>query len=252
MDKYRNYDKADINVENNYKIARTNQTYDFVKYMHGKYLDFKNSTVKLTILEALDKLSTFIDLSDPDMSLPNIVHLYQTAERMRKDNLPDWLQLVGLIHDLGKIIYIKGCPEDGTSIDNQFAIVGDTFIVGYTIPNSIVYNKYNCLTTDKINNIYIKNMGLDNCKISFGHDEYLYNVLKYNNSTIPQEGLNIIRYHSLYVWHTNGEYRELMNKEDYNTLEDVNLFNKYDLYTKENINIITDEIKKYYIPIIEK
>lgn len=45
-----------------------------------------------------------MDESDPDTDLPNIVHAFQTAERARKEYPElDWLHLVGLIHDMGKV-----------------------------------------------------------------------------------------------------------------------------------------------------
>ncbi len=56
-------------------------------------------------MEALDKLNDLIDESDPDLDLPNIIHAFQTAERIRLDHPEDdWFQLVGLVHDLGKVI----------------------------------------------------------------------------------------------------------------------------------------------------
>lgn len=57
-----------------------------------------------TVFEALEKLNDLIDESDPDVTIPNIVHAYQTAERLR-EAYPndDWLHLTGLIHDLGKV-----------------------------------------------------------------------------------------------------------------------------------------------------
>ena len=55
-------------------------------------------------MDALDKLNDLIDESDPDLDLPNIIHAYQTAERIRLDHPnEDWFQLVGLVHDLGKV-----------------------------------------------------------------------------------------------------------------------------------------------------
>ena len=98
--------------------------------------------------------------------------------------------------------------------------------------------------------VYNKNIGIDNCILSFGHDEYLYQVLKFNNCKIPQRGLDMIRYHSLYVWHTYGEYRHLMNESDYDKLKNVQLFNKYDLYTKENK--VSSPDLEYYRKLIEK
>lgn len=63
----------------------------------------------MTIREALEKLNDLIDESDPDTTLPNIVHAFQTAERAREE-FPqhDWLHLTGLIHDLGKIMAFYG------------------------------------------------------------------------------------------------------------------------------------------------
>lgn len=241
-------------IKENYYKSRTIQSYDFVEYLHEKYLDFTNpsKTFQMTMLDALLQLNNFVDLSDPDMELPNIVHACQTAEKMRQDNLPDWMQLVGLIHDVGKILYLKGIDEDGTSMKNQFSIVGDTFIVGHKIPSTIVFEEFNSLNLDTINNVskYTQGCGLNNCKVSFGHDEYLYQVLKYNRCKIPQEGLDMIRYHSMYVLHTEGEYKELLKDEDLVIIENLKLFNKYDLYTKTDKIIEFDE--KYYIPIIKK
>ena len=48
----------------------------------------------------------FIDPSDPDVDLPNSIHAYQTAERIRKKYpLDKQLQITGLIHDLGKVLF---------------------------------------------------------------------------------------------------------------------------------------------------
>ena len=98
---------------------------------------------------ALATLDSFVDLSDPDTSLPNSMHAFQapalhpylhlclglcpdllyptctcpipshrtrgdavqcvpylspqTAEGLRAARMPDWLQLTGLLHDLGKM-----------------------------------------------------------------------------------------------------------------------------------------------------
>lgn len=55
-------------------------------------------------MDALIKLNDLVDESDPDADIPNIVHAFQTAERIRMD-FPDddWFHLTGLIHDLGKV-----------------------------------------------------------------------------------------------------------------------------------------------------
>src|ERR1700716_1153282 len=69
--------------------------------------------------------------------------------------------------------------------------------------------------------------------LSWGHDEYLYHVVK-DQSTLPPESLAMIRYHSFYPWHTGGAYMELMNEHDSKMLEAVRAFNPYDLYSKSD------------------
>lgn len=73
-----------------------------------------------------------VDESDPDVDIPNIVHAFQTAEKIREDypNL-DWFHLTGLIHDLGKVLAFFDEP--------QWAVVGDTFVVGCEWSPNIVY-----------------------------------------------------------------------------------------------------------------
>lgn len=54
--------------------------------------------------DALIRLNELVDESDPDLDIPNIVHAFQTAERIRKDYPnEDWFHLTGLIHDAGKV-----------------------------------------------------------------------------------------------------------------------------------------------------
>ena len=126
--------------------------------------------VKINIWDVIDKLSDFTDISDPDVNIPNAHHLFQTAEAARLDCLPEWFQLTCLLHDMGKIMFLWGNDNDGTSINKQWGIVGDTFIVGCMIPDAIVYPEFNKLNKD--HNMYSKygiyknNCSLDNCLIS--------------------------------------------------------------------------------------
>ena len=45
--------------------------------------------------------------------------------------------------------------------------------------------------------VYKPHCGLENVMLSWGHDEYLYHVFK-EQSSLPEEGLAMIRYHSFY------------------------------------------------------
>lgn len=62
--------------------------------------------------------------------------------------------------------------------------------------------------------MYEPKCGLNELMMSWGHDEYLYRVLKHNKSTLPEQALCIIRFHSFYPWHTSGDYEHLMTEKD--------------------------------------
>ena len=128
----RNYEVGSKQYEF-YKKMYENQTLDFVLKMKQKYSKLDN--VKMTMNKALSLLDTFIDPSDPDVDEPNSVHAYQTAERIRKKYPHNReLQVIGLIHDLGKVLFTFDEPD--------YAVVGDTYAVGCKLPPSMVYYEH--------------------------------------------------------------------------------------------------------------
>lgn len=231
-----------------YKQMHEKQTLDYVMKKRLQYSKLNNT--KMSIKEVLLKMDNFIDPSDPDLDVPNSIHAYQTAERIRKKYPQDKeYQIIGLIHDLGKILFEFG--------EENWSVVGDTYVAGCEYPESIVY--YDTLKGSPDFNKYTKNgiyeigCGLDNLYITFGHDEYLYQVLKGNdNHKISQKYLDIIRYHSFYPWHTGGDYYQFMNEKDRDTLKNVLDFNSFDLYSKEDPIEITEEVKKYYDKLLDE
>ena len=114
LEEFRNYADSDRQdtVRNHYRMMRQNQTVDFVKRMHDKY-SFEKPRALMTMAETFEELKSYVDSSDPDISLPNLVHMLQTAEGIRAAGHPDWFQLVGLIHDMGKVMFLWGAAEDG-------------------------------------------------------------------------------------------------------------------------------------------
>lgn len=258
--KLRKYKTKDSLVYRHYQAMRQNQTLEYVKRMEQKWFSFTHA--KLTIQEAFEKLGKYIDSSDPDATFPNIEHSFQTAEAIRKDGHPDWFHLVGLIHDLGKLMFLWGTPEDGQckSIkDPQWGLGGDTWVVGCKIPDTVVYpnlNKTNPDMKDSLLNsslgIYKKNCGLAMLKFAFGHDEYLYRVLKNSKSTLPEEGLQMIRLHSCYPLHQHSSYERFLTSGDDETLDWVKKFNKYDLYTKTHARPDIKKLWPYYNFLIKK
>ncbi|KAK2739446.1 hypothetical protein FQN57_006575 [Myotisia sp. PD_48] len=247
--KFRQYDDACDRVKSFYKEQHEKQT---VAYNLKARFAFRSKIrSRMTIWEAIEKLNTLIDESDPDTSLSQIHHLIQSAEAIRNDGKPRWMQLVGLIHDLGKLLYFFDA-------EGQWDVVGDTFPVGCAFDPRIIYPETFARNPDSTNEIYSTKFGiyypkcgLSNIMLSWGHDEYLYNVVK-DQSTIPEEGLAMIRYHSFYPWHKEGAYTEFMDENDFKMLEAVREFNPYDLYSKSDQVPNIDDVKPYYLELIDE
>jgi len=255
---FRDYTKKDSAIRDSYRDARINQTLKFNQKVRKIIRD--HEWKQYYIWDVILFLDDFVDRSDGDISLPNSHHLFQTAEGLRKDGHPEWLQVTGLIHDLGKFLYyIINNEEYGMTKETQWGIVGDTFISGCRIPDSIVYKEFNKLNPDTEQEwydtetgVYQPGAGLMNVLCSYGHDEYLYEVLQRNEHRLPMEALYIIRFHSLYLWHTENEYSALENEDDKKNKELVKLFNKYDLYTKENTEMNPNIYRRHYEPLLRK
>ncbi|KAF6164277.1 hypothetical protein GIB67_010247, partial [Kingdonia uniflora] len=253
---FRDYDaesERKKSVEEFYRMQHIHQSFDFVKNMREEY--GKLDRVEMSIWECCELLNEFIDESDPDLDEPQIEHLLQTAEAIRRDYPnEDWLHLVGLIHDLGKVLLHKKFGELP-----QWAVVGDTFPVGCGYDESIVHNKYLEQNPDYNNpafntkyGIYSERCGLNNVMMTWGHDDYMYLVAKENKTTLPSAGLFIIRYHSFYPLHKSGAYKYLMNDEDDKNLKWLHVFNKYDLYSKSKERVDVEKVKPYYLSLIKK
>jgi inositol oxygenase len=100
--------------------------------------------------------------------------------------------------------------------------------------------------------IYAPHCGLDNVVMSWGHDEYMYQVCIGNQCTLPEEGLYIIRFHSFYGHHTAGAYPHLTNEKDNRMLKWLNAFQTCDLYSKIDEPIDVDRLRPYYERLIAK
>ena len=81
---YRNYESStrQDKVEKTYSDMRVNQTVAFVKAMREKWMKFDKG--EYTIMEAIEMLDELVDDSDPDVDIPNSIHDFQTAERIRE------------------------------------------------------------------------------------------------------------------------------------------------------------------------
>ncbi|MCA9011358.1 MAG: inositol oxygenase [Planctomycetaceae bacterium] len=244
---YRNYDNpARDTVREFYRENHRHQTYDFVRRKREEFLRLDRR--QMSIFEALDYLNTLVDDSDPDIDLDQLQHLLQTAEAIRKDGHEDWFVLTGLIHDLGKVLCLYGEP--------QWAVVGDTFPVGCRFSSRIIYSEFFADNPDQSDpilcqqlGVYQQNCGLRQVLMSWGHDEYLYHVLK---DHLPEPALYMIRYHSFYAWHREGEYDWLCDEHDRAMLPWVRKFNPYDLYSKSPDPPDWKELRPFYSELLKK
>jgi inositol oxygenase len=196
----------------------------------------------------MEYLNTLVDDSDPDIDLDQLQHLLQTSEAIRADGHPDWFVLTGFLHDLGKVLCLFGEP--------QWAVVGDTFPVGCRHSDKIVYPEFFKDNPDFHNEqfntkygVYQPSCGLRNVHMSWGHDEYLYQLTK---DYLPEPALYMIRYHSFYAQHRENAYDHLLDDHDREMFAWVRKFNPYDLYSKSPAPPNVAQLRPYYEDLIAK
>lgn len=246
-EEYRNYDSPERDtVREFYRLNHKYQTYDFVMEKKANFLNFDKK--EMPIWEAFNFLNQLVDDSDPDTDLDQFQHLLQTSEAIRQDGHPDWMVLVGLMHDMGKVLCLFGEP--------QWAVVGDTFPVGCGYSDKVVYPEFFKANPDynnpEYNNrlgVYKEGCGLRNVHMSWGHDEYVYQMMK---DSLPEPGLYMLRYHSFYAWHREAAYDYLLDDHDREMLKWVKLFNPYDLYSKNPTPPDWKQLRPYYEDLVAK
>lgn len=246
-EEFRVYDEtAPPGVREFYRVNHEFQTLAFAQAKRAEYEPLQKA--KMGVLEAIEKLETLVDDSDPDTDLSQLQHNMQTAEAIRAAGHPRWFVLTGFIHDLGKVLCLWGEP--------QWAVVGDTFPLGCKFSDKIVYPEFFAANPDSqvakyqtLHGIYEPNCGLDKITMSWGHDEYLYHVTK---PYLPEEAQYMIRYHSWYSAHRERAYDHLMTEHDKAMMEWVRKFNPFDLYSKSATKPDWNELKPYYTDLIHE
>jgi len=244
-EQFRDYEaEARPTVKELYRLNHAQQTVAFVRAKRAEYVPLRHR--RMGVWEAMEFLNDVVDDSDPDLDLPQIAHALQTAEALRRDGHPRWLILTGLIHDLGKVLCLFGEP--------QWAVVGDTFPLGCAFSETIVFPELFAANPDTAvplyrtrAGIYEEHCGFDNLLMSWGHDEYLYHVVK---DYLPRPALYVIRYHSFYAAHRAGAYAWLMDARDTELMPWVRAFNPYDLYSKSVARPDVTALRPYYEALV--
>ncbi|MFK7736686.1 MAG: inositol oxygenase family protein [Pirellulaceae bacterium] len=245
QESFRDYEaETRPSVREFYRLNHRYQTVEFGEQKRRQFLGLDRA--RMSVWEAMEFLNQLVDDSDPDLDLPQIEHLLQTAEAIRADGRPRWFILTGLVHDLGKILCLWDEP--------QWAVVGDTFPVGCAFSERIVYHEFFKENPDWKSSeyqsdcgIYAENCGLEQINMSWGHDEYMYHVAQ---PYLPREALAMIRYHSCYPIHQEGAYSHLLQPGDLELLTWVREFNQYDLYTKRDERMDVAALRPFYEDLI--
>ncbi|KAJ7470239.1 myo-inositol oxygenase [Mycena galericulata] len=248
---FRQYEAACDRVKNFYMEQHEKQTVEFNIKMRANMR--KSVRARMGIWEAMEKLNTLVDNSDPDTALSQIERLMQTAEAIRRDGKPDWshwTRVTGLVHDLGKLLHLFVSEEIGRCwhtfvVDCAFSekiVQPDSFVGNPESQDAVYSTEYG---------IYNPNCGLENVMLSWGHDEYIYHILK-NQSSLPEEGFAMIRYHSFYPWHCEGAYTHITNASDEKVRSCTRAFNPYNLYSKSDEAVDPAALKPYYEGLIKK
>jgi inositol oxygenase len=231
-------------VRDFYRRNHAGQTLDFVLAKKWDFLPLRRR--RMGVWEAIGVLSSVVDDSDPDTDLSQLEHALQTSEALRRDGAPRWLVLTGFLHDLGKVLCAFGEP--------QWAVVGDTFPVGCAFSDKVVFHEYFAENPDARDpryasrtGIYQEGCGLDRVHLSWGHDEYLYHVLR---DHLPEPALAIVRYHSFYAAHREGAYDFLMSDRDRELFDWVRRFNPYDLYSKSHERPDPEALRPWYEELV--
>lgn len=241
---YRDYERARPGVRAFYRENHARQTVEFVRGRHEAYFPLRRR--RMGVFEAFDALAELVDDSDPDLQLSQLDHALQTAEALRAAGAPRWLVLTGFVHDLGKVLCLFGEP--------QWAVVGDTFPVGCAFDGRIVHADLFAANPDARHpvygtddGIYAPGCGLDALLLSFGHDEYLYRVLR---PYLSEPALAIVRYHSFYAWHDRRAYARFEDASDAAKLEAVRRFHSFDLYSKSERRPDWPALRPYYEALV--
>ncbi len=234
------------NKEDFYRRHHQAQTLQTATELRDKYA--ARIIGKATVWDRLMSLRNVNDESDSDLEgMTQLGHALQTANAIAADDLSeDWI-ILGLIHDMGKIIQSYG--------EKPEFVVGDVYPVGCQFGHSIVYYDFLKANPDWEHPVYSTKYGiynpacgLENVTMSFGHDEYLYQLTK---DIIPYEVAWTIRHHSFQS--VAEDYTHLMDERDKELREThMKQFMRYDLYTKNPKKVGKQNNLKYYQEIIER
>jgi inositol oxygenase len=222
-----------------YRVHNREQTLERAQALRRHYAG--RVLGRATVLERFDALAGIFDESDGDLEgMSQLGHALQTANAMRRDGLDeDWLVL-GLVHDLGKILAQHGLAQE--------FVVGDIHPLGCAFSPKIKFAHHLAENPDAREpryatrcGVYQPGCGLERVTFAFGHDEYLSEVLR---DHVPYEVAWVIRHHSFQS--IAEDYLHLFDARDRALREShMKPFARYDLYSKDPEACSTEHLEAY-------
>ncbi|DAZ94027.1 TPA: hypothetical protein N0F65_001458 [Lagenidium giganteum] len=239
-----------------HKIMRKYQTKAFVQRQVAQFTSFQHAT--MTVAEACKALVSLNGDVDANASWV-LKYMLASAEAVRQDGHPDWLQLVVFLRGLG-LLFLLWTDEDNAILRSispaEWLCQMTTWVVGRTIPSAIAFPELNELNADhcsppcKDEDI---ETGMEHALLPWTPDEYLFRVLEFNKASLPSEALAVTRFWSLKTWHQQGHYDDLCAPQDFDTkeflasLEDVSVVSDQAMQA-----VATDKLLPYYLSLAEK
>lgn len=205
-----------------YSLKCATQSVDYVRSMRENYLRF--DICSMTLKEALDK-ARFIDAGMVEFatayaSPSNLCSFcFHTAEWLRRHGEPDWVQFLGLVYSLGRVVKLiePRVPSHSEDSAHDWTISTQDWVLGCDLLPSCVSSELSWADQDKPETqkeIYDLSCGLDNVLMTWSSQEYVAELFRHNKVIFPEEALAMLRLASLRSWHSAGKYKHLSNDKD--------------------------------------
>ncbi|KAG2527222.1 hypothetical protein JM16_003315 [Phytophthora kernoviae] len=241
------------------KIMRKYQTRAFVKKQVAKYGDLEHA--EMSVAEACKCVMELTGETERADSWV-IKYMLATADAVKKDGHPDWLQLAVFLRALG-MLFLCWTDDDNAVLRSisaqEWMDRNTTWVVGMPIPSSIEFPELNELNLDHSSaakgseSMVDKHCGLEHVMLPWTSDEYLYRVLSGNKTTLPTEAFDVVRLWSFNTWHQQNNYEELCAPQDIDTKEWVNSITKVASVGDDVVQQVSvNDSLPYYLQLAEK
>lgn len=225
------------------RVARSRQTMDFAARQRARFAQLSNAT--LSPFEALALLDSVPRPSGdfPD-TLSTVSHALLTAQWCRHE-FPgaDWAPLVGLMHDLGRLLSHPKCASAPAAMhaacapaaapphshwarcrwgsEPAWAVTSESYPLGCRFAETISGYFFlhacpdrRCSAYASPAGIYRAGCGLDSTHFTWTGPEYLSLVLAQNGARLPFAATFLLRYQNFESAISDGAYRLLMSDAD--------------------------------------